>query len=126
MTGIFFTKDFRRNSMRHSLNIFIFSKWTKKSFPYNFLPPQSSKSGKSLLPFFSLGAGRVLTDVDFYQLYEASLRVVLPTPFTKGQPMRAPLFQSAATKERRREGIGYRLELLPNRNRPSQHLRRAA
>lgn len=32
--------------------------------------------------------------------------------------MRAPLFQPVATKERRREGIGRRLGLLPNRSRP--------
>lgn len=46
------------------------------------------------------------------------MRVVLPTPFAKGQPMRAPLFPVSGSQKRRREGIGYRLELLPNRNMP--------
>ncbi|XP_031313940.2 E3 ubiquitin-protein ligase RFWD3 isoform X2 [Camelus dromedarius] len=40
--------------------------------------------------------------------------------------MRAPLFQPAATKGRRREGIGCRLGLLPNRSRPIPRLRRVA
>lgn len=84
-----------------------------------------TKSGETLVGFFSLWAGHQVTDEDFYQLYKAVSRMVLRSQFTKDQPMRGRFF-SQRLKGRRREGIGCHLGMLPNRSSPRSQLGRAA
>lgn len=95
----------------------------ERSYPYNFLPPESSNKewwnpgSAFLLVGWAPGDWRRVLPI---------VRDPVTRQFTKGQPMREPLFQGAATKRRRREAIGRRPGLLPNRSRPRPRLRRAA
>lgn len=96
---ISFIKELGRSSKSHSFNIFIFSKCSEKSFLQ--LPSARKFKKTAVKPFFRSSVWGCLTDVDFYQLYEASSRLFPPSQSSKLQPMRAPLFQPAVTKGRR-------------------------
>lgn len=120
-----FTKELE--AARATILIFSFSlKMHREIVLTAFFPQKGQINSGKTPPIFSSGAECEVTDVGFYQLYEVSSRVIPPSQFTKDQPMRMLLFQPETTKGRRREGIGRRLRLLPNRSRPRPRLRRAA